>query len=90
MIDAITGDDQAPFDRFYLDARRRGLDYAGMSLEWEGRTIFAKLRTDASNAVAADVGNWATVMNQEIDAAIRANPTMFHRTDRAVLRAHSL
>ncbi|MER9559655.1 hypothetical protein [Mesorhizobium sp. M0323] len=30
LIDAITGDDQAPFDRFYMDARKRGLDYAGI------------------------------------------------------------
>ena len=74
IIDAVTGDDQAVFERYYVDCRKRGLDYAGMTKEWDVRTVFAKLRTDASNAVAADIANWDVVMNQEIDAAIRANP----------------
>ncbi|MER8433262.1 hypothetical protein [Mesorhizobium caraganae] len=41
MIDAVTGDDQAPFERFMMDAGRRGLGYSDAVRELDIRTIFA-------------------------------------------------
>ncbi|MER8641404.1 hypothetical protein [Mesorhizobium sp. M1252] len=61
MIDAITGDHgQADFERFMMDAGRRGLSYSDSMRELDIRTIFARLRREASGAVAIDVQNWAT------------------------------
>ncbi|ESY03257.1 hypothetical protein X753_24210 [Mesorhizobium sp. LNJC399B00] len=75
MIDAITGDHgQADFERFMMDAGRRGLSYSDSMRELDIRTIFARLRREASGAVAIDVQNWATILEAAVQKCLADNP----------------
>ncbi|MER9412918.1 MULTISPECIES: hypothetical protein [unclassified Mesorhizobium] len=74
IIDAITGDDQAPFERFMMDAGRRGLTYSDSMRELDIRTIFARLRREASDAVAIDIQNWKPILDSAVERCLRDNP----------------
>ncbi|MER9702167.1 hypothetical protein [Mesorhizobium sp. M0146] len=75
MIDAITGDHgQADFERFMMDAGRRGLSYSDTMRELDTRTIFARLRREASGSVAADVGNWKPILDARVEQCLQDNP----------------
>ncbi|ESY51699.1 MULTISPECIES: hypothetical protein [unclassified Mesorhizobium] len=88
MIDAVTGDDQAPFERFMMDAGRRGLGYVEATRELDIRTIFARLRREASGAVAVDIENWATILDAAVERCLADNP-QHDRELRAMMRGLS-
>lgn len=74
IIDAITDDDQGLFENFVDDARRRGLNYHELNKEWDVRTVFARLRREASDAVAVDISNWKTILDQKVEQCLADNP----------------
>ncbi|MER9741997.1 hypothetical protein [Mesorhizobium sp. M0187] len=75
LLDLIEGTPgQADFERFVSDAHRRGLDYSQTMRELDIRTIFARLRREASGAVAVDVQNWATILEAAVQKCLADNP----------------
>lgn len=65
---------QSDFERFTMDAGRRGLTYSEMTKELDVRTIFARLRREASDAVALDVENWKSILDATVQKCLSANP----------------
>ncbi|MER8902272.1 hypothetical protein [Mesorhizobium sp. M0772] len=75
LLDLIEGTPgQADFERFVSDANRRGLDYSQTMRELDIRTIFARLRREASGAVAVDVQNWAMILDAAVQKCLADNP----------------
>lgn len=65
---------QADFERYMMDAGRRGLSYSDSMRELDIRTIFARLRREASDAVAVDVRNWKPILDQKVEQCLADNP----------------
>ncbi|WJI68867.1 MULTISPECIES: hypothetical protein [unclassified Mesorhizobium] len=75
LLDVIQGTPgQADFERFMMDARRRGLTYSESMRELDIRTIFARLRREASDAVAIDIENWKPILDAKVAACLADNP----------------
>ncbi len=75
LLDLIEGTPgQADFERFVSDANRRGLDYSQTMRELDIRTIFARLRREASDAVAIDIENWQPIMEAAVQKCLADNP----------------
>ncbi|MER9674493.1 hypothetical protein [Mesorhizobium sp. M0208] len=56
------------------DAGRRGLSYSDSMRELDIRTIFARLRREASDAVALDVRNWKPILDATVQKCLTDNP----------------
>ncbi|ESX47730.1 hypothetical protein NLY43_04275 [Mesorhizobium sp. C416B] len=75
LLDVIQGTPgQSDFERFMMDAGRRGLGYSDTMRELDIRTIFARLRREASGSVAADVGNWKPILDARVEQCLQDNP----------------
>ncbi|MER8626358.1 hypothetical protein [Mesorhizobium sp. M1143] len=75
LLDLIEGTPgQADFERFVSDANRRGLDYSQTMREFDIRTIFARLRREASDAVMIDIENWKPVLDSHVERCLADNP----------------
>ncbi|ESZ35109.1 hypothetical protein X732_25760 [Mesorhizobium sp. L2C066B000] len=75
LLDVIQGTPgQADFERFMVDAGRRGLGYVEATRELDIRTIFARLRREASDAVAADLLNWKLILDASVEKCLADNP----------------
>lgn len=79
LLDLLEGTPgQADFERFVSDAHRRGLDYSQSMRELTIRSVFARLRREASDAVAADIGNWQSILDANIEKCLADNPDHEH------------
>ncbi|ESZ29612.1 hypothetical protein [Mesorhizobium sp. L2C067A000] len=75
LLDMIQGTPgQADFERFMMDASRRGLSYSDSMRELDIRTVFARLRREASDAVAIDIQNWKPILDSAVERCLRDNP----------------
>ncbi|MER8433261.1 hypothetical protein [Mesorhizobium caraganae] len=75
LLDAIQGTPgQSDFERFMMDAGRRGLSYSDSMRELDIRTIFARLRREASGAVAINIKNWQPLLEAAVQKCLADNP----------------
>ncbi|MER9357708.1 hypothetical protein NKI61_31345 [Mesorhizobium sp. M0514] len=79
LLDLLEGTPgQADFERFVSDAHRRGLNYSQSMRELAVRTVFARLRREASDAVAMDIENWQAILDAAVQKCLADNPEHSH------------